>query len=171
MKTVVRAMMSLIACEVCGKELGTQTFSLSDEELSRLYKLSKAHDCAHLAGDALIKNNLIQNAEIKAKFEKQRMLAVYRYERINYELCRLRDALNGAKIPFILLKWAVLRAGTIPSRGCGQAATSIFWCEIAILSTQCKCFQTICHINKCQKALMMSECFLKAAFIWSYITA
>ena len=33
----------------------------------RLYKLSKAHDLAHLVGDALIKNDLIENDEIKEK--------------------------------------------------------------------------------------------------------
>ena len=37
------------------------------------------------------------------------MLAVYRYEKINYELGRLRKVLNEAKIPFIPLKGSVLR--------------------------------------------------------------
>lgn len=109
MKKIVRTMMSLIASEVCGIELDAQTFSLSDEELARLYKLSKAHDCAHLVGDALIKNDLIRNAEIKAKFEKQLMLAVYRYEKLDYELTKLCEALEQAAIPFIPLKGSVLR--------------------------------------------------------------
>ena len=73
----------------------------------RLYKLSKAHDLAHLVGDALIKNDLIGNDEIKAKYQKQVMLAIYRYEKINYELNHLRSALNEAQIPFIPLKGSV----------------------------------------------------------------
>ena len=75
----------------------------------RLYKLSKAHDLAHLVGDALIKNDLIGNDEIKEKYQKQVMIAIYRYEKINYELNRLRSALNEAQIPFIPLKGSVLR--------------------------------------------------------------
>ena len=74
-----------------------------------LYKLSKAHDLAHLVGDALIKNDLIGNDEIKAKYQKQVMIAIYRYEKINYELNHLRSALNEAQIPFIPLKGSVLR--------------------------------------------------------------
>ena len=51
----------------------------TDEYLAKLYKLSKSHDLAHLVGDALIKNDLIEDGEIKAKFQKQIMLAVYEY--------------------------------------------------------------------------------------------
>lgn len=52
---IVRAMMNLIACEVCGKELDAQIFSLSDQELARLYQLSKTHDLAHLTGERAYK--------------------------------------------------------------------------------------------------------------------
>ena len=79
------------------------------ELLAKLYTLSKSHDLAHLVGDALTKNNIIGDGEIKAKFQNQMMLAVYRYEKINYELGRLREAMNEAKIPFIPLKGSVIR--------------------------------------------------------------
>lgn len=109
MEKTVRTMTELIAYEVCGKGLDTGLSFESDEELAALYRLAKAHDLAHLVGDALLKNDLVANEEIKAKFEKQRMLALYRYEKIKYELDRLREVFNGAKIPFIPLKGAVLR--------------------------------------------------------------
>ena len=109
MEKIIHAMMDLIASEVCGKSIDKSQYTLTDEELVKLYKLSKSHDLAHLVGDALIKNNLIGDGEIKAKFQKQMMLAVYRYEKINYELGRLRKVLNEAKIPFIPLKGSVLR--------------------------------------------------------------
>lgn len=109
MKDIVHAMMTLIASEVCGKAIDPSQNPFSDEELAALYKLSKAHDLAHLVGDALIKNKLISNAEIKTKFEKQLMTAVYRYERINYELNCLRTILNDAKMPFIPLKGSIIR--------------------------------------------------------------
>lgn len=109
MEKIIPAMMDLISYEVCSKELDKSQQTLTDEELVKLYKLSKSHDIAHLVGDALIKNDLIGDGEIKAKFQKQIMLAVYRYEKINYELGRLRKVLNEAEIPFILLKGSVLR--------------------------------------------------------------
>lgn len=109
MEKTIRTMMDLIASEVCGKEIDKSQYTLTDEELVKLYKLSKSHDLAHLVGDALTKNNLIEDGEIKAKFQKQIMLSVYRYEKINYELGRLRKVLNEAKIPFIPLKGSVLR--------------------------------------------------------------
>ena len=109
MENLIRTMMDLIASEVCDKPLDQSQYSFTDEELVKLYKLSKSHDLAHLVGDALIINNLIGDGEIKAKFQNQMMLAVYRYEKINYELGRLREAMNEAKIPFIPLKGSLLR--------------------------------------------------------------
>ena len=89
---------------------------------SELYRLSKAHDVAHLVGDALSKcdtfNNLLDTTDeneraaiekIKAKFEKQVVTAVYRYENINYELEQLKQTLSEAEIPFIPLKGSVIR--------------------------------------------------------------
>ena len=109
MEELIRAMMDLIASEVCDKKIDRSKYKFTDDELLRLYKLSKVHDLAHLVGDALIKNGLIGNDEIKAIYQKQVMLAIYRYEKINYELNRLRSALNEAQIPFIPLKGSVLR--------------------------------------------------------------
>lgn len=109
MEKIIHAMMDLIASEVCGMTIDRSQYELTDEELVKLYKLAKSHDLAHLVGDALIKNDLIGDGEVKAKFQKQIMLAVYRYEKINYELGRLRKVLNEAEIPFIPLKGSVLR--------------------------------------------------------------
>ena len=101
--------MDMIASKVCGKAIDKSKYEFTDDYLVRLYKLSKSHDLAHLVGDALIKNDLIGNDEIKEKYQKQVMIAIYRYEKINYELNRLRSALNEAQIPFIPLKGSVLR--------------------------------------------------------------
>lgn len=107
---VVNIMMALIADETDGRAPESVCSDvLSDEMLTALYRLSKSHDLAHLVGDVLIQNGLIQNQEIRAKFEKQMMMAVFRYEQINYELNRLREAFNQAEIPFIPLKGAVIR--------------------------------------------------------------
>lgn len=109
MERIVRAMMDLIAGEVCGKTIDKTQYALTDDALLQMYKLAKSHDLAHLVGDALIKNGLIANEEIKAKFQQQILLAVCRYEQLQYELIRLKATLNDAEIPFIPLKGSVIR--------------------------------------------------------------
>lgn len=109
MENCVQAMMRLIANEVCGAALNPADCHFEEDDLIRLYRLSKAHDLAHLVGDALIRNRLLPDGEVKAKFEKQMMTAVFRYERINYDLNRLKEVLNEAGIPFVPLKGSVLR--------------------------------------------------------------
>lgn len=109
MERIALAMMNLIAGEVCGKTVNSSEYVLSDEELADLYRLSKSHDLAHLVGDALIKNELIPKDGIRAKFEKQIILSVYRYERIHHELMRVKAAFSEAEIPFLPLKGSVIR--------------------------------------------------------------
>lgn len=109
MGKIVRAMMNLIASEVCGRELNKPQCMLTDEEMTKLYSLSKSHDLAHLAGDALIKSGLIENNTLKAEFKKQIMLAFFRSEKISYESDRMKKALSEAQIPFMPLKGAVIR--------------------------------------------------------------
>lgn len=82
------------------------------ENLKPLFLLSKKHDIAHLIGYALLKNNLIDkqtDAEVYAKFNQEQVLAVFRYERINYTLNELCDAFENVQIEFIPLKGSVIR--------------------------------------------------------------
>lgn len=169
MEKIIHAMMDLIASEVCGMTIDRSQYELTDEELVKLYKLSKSHDLAHLVGDVLIKNDLIGDGEIKAKFQKQIMLAVYRYEKINYELGRLRKVLNEAEIPFIPLKGSVIRQ-YYPEP---WMRTS---CDIDVLVHESDLSVLFRHLpllrdtKPIQKAHTMSACFLTAVFIWSCIT-
>ena len=109
MEDLIRTMMDLITGEVCGKEINGTQYELSRTELEMLYELSKSHDLAHIVGNSLIKNGFVTAPELKVEFKKQIMTAVYRYEKIQYELTRLKDALNETKIPFIPLKGSVVR--------------------------------------------------------------
>lgn len=110
MEKLAKAMTDLIAGEVCGKAIDAEAFrALSEEELKELYKLSKKHDLAHIVGNALIKSGVLTEGRVKAAFEKEIFTAVYRYEKLNYELGEIRRALGEAKIPFIPLKGAVIR--------------------------------------------------------------
>ena len=135
MDKICREMMNLIGSEICGNAVcADEIKDLSDDELKALYKLSKSHDLAPLVGNALIKNNLLDEenpngdenhdgdktqgaenhsgvirSEIKQKFEKQILTAIYRYENINSELETLKTAFEEEKIPFIPLKGSVIR--------------------------------------------------------------
>lgn len=107
MEQLTRTMMDLIASEVCGRPLDLPP--LPEETAAELYRLSAAHDMAHLTGSALLRRGLLPAGRIRDAFEKQVMLAVYRCETQRGELTRLRDALHAAGVPFLPLKGAVLR--------------------------------------------------------------
>lgn len=95
---------------VFSTELDEETKKLiTPEGLPTLYKLSKAHDLAHIVAEALDKNNLLDNSEISNKFRAQRNLAVYRYEQIQYELDEICRVLEEERIEHIPLKGAVIR--------------------------------------------------------------
>ncbi len=82
---------------------------LTSEVIAALYKLSKAHDLAHIVSSTLGKLGLLGNDEISAKYQKQEMLSVYRCERINYEFKQICRVLDDANISYIPLKGSVIR--------------------------------------------------------------
>ena len=108
---VSHIMFALLRFEISGTELCDEVKNLiTPEALPALFKLSKKHDLAHLVGDALDKNGLLPDgSEAKKRFWRERTMAVYRYEQIQYELEQICDALEEAKIPFLPLKGSVLR--------------------------------------------------------------
>jgi len=82
----------------------------AEQELVEVYRLSKKHDMAHIVGISLAKAGMLENApEIAEKFEKEQYLAVFRYENFKYETDRLCKTFDEQKIPYILLKGAVIR--------------------------------------------------------------
>lgn len=105
--TVEQLLFSCIRAEVRGEEIVCE--QPSPELLHKLYALSKSQDLAHIVAEALDANGLLGADEISAKLQKQQMLAIYRYQRINDALHSLCDALEDAQIPFVPLKGSVLR--------------------------------------------------------------
>lgn len=95
--------------------LGTQPEDTLPKEqitpavLEQVYALSKKHDLAHLAGQALAKLGLLGKDEISDKFRKHTMVAVHRFMLLQNELLRLSAAFEKAQTPFIPLKGSVLR--------------------------------------------------------------
>lgn len=122
MENVTKTVIDCIKYEICGQKEKIVLPEVSVRFLTELYRLSKAHDVAHLVGDALSKCGVFANlpdtleenecatiAKIKAKFDEHVFTAVYRYENINYELEQICKTLEEAKIPFIPLKGSVIR--------------------------------------------------------------
>ncbi len=122
MNGVAQTMFNCIKYEICGQNEKIVLPEISARFLIDVYKLSKAHDVAHLVGDALNKSGVFENlpadldeneraaiSKVKEKFDEQIFTAVYRYENINYELEQICKTLEEAKIPFIPLKGSVIR--------------------------------------------------------------
>ncbi len=74
-----------------------------------LFTISKLHDIAPMVGYAIDKVGFKIDEQVKSKFQKEQMLAVFRYEQQNYELDQISTTLEKAKIDFIPLKGTVIR--------------------------------------------------------------
>ena len=105
-------MFELLRFEIAGTPLSDEIKNaITGDVLGSLYRLSKSHDLAHLAADALEKNGLFsEDSAAKNKFVQDRNMAVYRYEQMQYEYERICEVLERAEIDYIPLKGAVIRS-------------------------------------------------------------
>ena len=103
---VIKGLLDLVRNEIFGNEISSQTKNLITEEfLKDLYKLSRAHDLAHIVGDSLDKNGLIdENSEAGKRFFKEREKALFRVVQTDIEMETLFSVFNGAGISYIPLK-------------------------------------------------------------------
>lgn len=106
--TVTNMLMDLIRSQICGAK-GVEYVDVSAETMSSLYSLSKSHDMSHILAAELEKQGLLKDDEIGNKFRKQQMIAVFRYEHINYEFEIICKTLQKNQIPFVVLKGSVIR--------------------------------------------------------------
>ena len=81
---------------------------LANSMLEEIIKVAAKHDVAHIVSLGLL-NNELATEETKPRLQKMVFQAIYRYEKSNYELCKICEALEKAEIPFIPLKGSVLR--------------------------------------------------------------
>ncbi len=108
-RETAKVMLALIRAELFSEEISKDVIEAIDEEaVASLYRLSKFHDLAHIVGNALSRAGKL-SGEAVAKFQRWQYLAVYRYQRILYELSSVKAVLNEAKIAFMPLKGTVLR--------------------------------------------------------------
>lgn len=101
---------ALIRLEIEGKALPPGvTDALTPACLARLYTLAKSHDMAHVVASALEKCEKLSEDEISQKFQKQQLLAVYRYQQLQHELEKICRLLCEQGIPHLPLKGAIIR--------------------------------------------------------------
>ncbi len=110
-QTINKVLFNLINYEINGHELRDDVKNLITEEtLPALFNLSKMHDLVHLVGDALEKNGLLkEGTEGYNRFLKERNIAIYRYEQLEYEYEQICNVFEQNKIDFIPLKGCVIR--------------------------------------------------------------
>lgn len=101
-------MFALLRSAVCGGLLSGEEISLySPDMLPEITLLAQKHDVIHLIVFALKKNGLLD--ESNKNLESKMLTAVYRCERLKYELTKICEALEQVEILFIPLKGSVLQ--------------------------------------------------------------
>ena len=107
-----KAMLALIRSALIEDEaLSKEDEEIIKNNIEEIYKISKRNDIAQLIGHALDKTELISPDNVYyQKLQEQTYLAVFRYEGMCFELERMREVFEEAKIHFIPLKGAVIRS-------------------------------------------------------------
>ena len=110
MDVSVSLMLSLIKGEALGLPCNIDSSAqLSEEDLRMLYKLSKAHDMSHIVGSAIQKTDIVLPQDVSDKLQKQAFNAMYRFEKIDYELQQIKATLEDGEVAFVPLKGSVIR--------------------------------------------------------------
>ena len=83
----------------------------SDDVAKALFEVAKKHDVIHLIAKALCDNGIItKDHPYFPACQKAQVMAVYRYEQLNFELEQVSALFEKTQIPFMPLKGSVLRA-------------------------------------------------------------
>ncbi len=111
-KGIAELLLALVRSTMLGEKLSDATkVSFSDDSVKTLFEVSKKHDVIHLVAKALVDNGLVgKEHPLFPICQKAQVMAVYRYEQLNFELQSVAGVLEKAKIPFLPLKGSVLRA-------------------------------------------------------------
>ena len=99
----------LLASQLGGRKLDENIENRLSLDMARsVYSLAKSQDMAHIIGNALAGVSTL-DADIRAKFSKQQLVALMRYEQLSFELGVIRAAFEEAGIDFMPLKGSVIR--------------------------------------------------------------
>lgn len=104
----IDTLFALLRSALCGEALtASERETYSPELLPHLAEIAAAHDVTHLLALGLKHNGLLDE---RSALAREIFTAVYRCEELRFELERICDALESARIDHLPLKGAVLRA-------------------------------------------------------------
>lgn len=108
--TLTEKFISILRSRITGEALPeTVKAAITPADEQPLYLLAKKHDFAHAVGDVLLEEGLLTLPEAVEAFGRAQYLAAFRYQRIVYELSRLRSLFETEGVDFMPLKGSVLR--------------------------------------------------------------
>ena len=105
MNNTVDTFIALLRSAIIGTN---ENIDLLDVNYEALYSLAIFHDLAHIVYYELKQRGFLHEGEIARKFEYQKNMAQYRYVLREVAIEQVRSIFEEAKIPFVLLKGAML---------------------------------------------------------------
>lgn len=104
-------LIALLREELCDNSpVDISGLNITNDIAGNIFALAESHDLAHFIYEPMKKSGLLEpGSELEKKLQKQQMLAVFRYKRIEHELITLSKLFEDEKIPFIPLKGSVIR--------------------------------------------------------------
>lgn len=100
----------LLRSVFCGKKANDDLQDcLTENVLGKVITIAKKHDLAHLIGVALSQLEVVVDDKILNLLEKEKMIAIFRHERLTFDYEALCDTLEKNSIPFIPLKGLIIR--------------------------------------------------------------
>ncbi|MBQ8184038.1 MAG: nucleotidyltransferase family protein [Clostridia bacterium] len=110
MYATTEIMMHLLRCSALGTPVDADILSsVNGQVINDMYNTAYHHDLVHLLGDILEKNGLLGDDIVSRKYREQVYTAIYRYEKLKYEIQAICQLFEENMIPFIPLKGVVLR--------------------------------------------------------------
>ncbi|MBQ8227503.1 MAG: nucleotidyltransferase family protein [Clostridia bacterium] len=110
MKQCEEILMRLVGSEVFGTPLSMPAGTvITDELLSRIFDLARAHDVAPIVSSSLINNNLVFGSAFESAFREQVYNAVLKSEKQSFVFEKICSAFEKEKIPYIPLKGTVIK--------------------------------------------------------------
>jgi hypothetical protein len=104
-----KLLFATIRAAIKGKHIDREIKEFATENLLKdVIAVATKHDLTHLVAFGILKNELA-NGETKQELQQPIFRAIYRYERLNYDLNQLCEAFENAEIPFLPLKGSVIR--------------------------------------------------------------
>lgn len=82
---------------------------LNEDEQKALFSLSKRHDVAHIVARALKDSEVALEEAVRAAFQKEQSLALYRYMQLKNEAIAFYAALDEKNVRYMVLKGSEIR--------------------------------------------------------------